>query len=371
MDDNGVARRNISEFPMSRRPRVCALVVTFNRKELLAACIRSLVNQTYPLEGICIVDNASTDGTRAYLGKAGLLPSSVGCRSGQHAYEECWLAGDVQSVRLRYLREGTNKGGSGGFWRAMRFAQRFEYDGYWLMDDDAMPAPAALSEMVRYWDRPGLVGLACAVTTASKLALFHRGYFDFRFNDVYPVAHRVVPPLAYLDGPSYIDMASFVGLLVKSSAVKLTGLPRRRFFIQHDDTDYCIRLRRFGNILLVPSALIDHREAQHARADPARLLWLTSQRTAPERLSSVYYSLRNLAWIGREYHTSFAHFVVTSLIAWLRACFSIVLFDRRQRILRLRLVTSAYWDGVRGRFDNAKPHRILRSTVPPPVSRNL
>ena len=40
-----------------------AIVVTYNRKELLKKCIHHLLNQTIQKLDILIVDNASTDGT--------------------------------------------------------------------------------------------------------------------------------------------------------------------------------------------------------------------------------------------------------------------------------------------------------------------
>ena len=47
--------------------RVAAVVVTYNRKELLAQCIEALLGQQNAVCDILIVDNASTDGTGAYL----------------------------------------------------------------------------------------------------------------------------------------------------------------------------------------------------------------------------------------------------------------------------------------------------------------
>ena len=46
---------------------VNAVVVTCNRCELLKQAIDALLNQTYPLNKIVIINNASTDGTKEYL----------------------------------------------------------------------------------------------------------------------------------------------------------------------------------------------------------------------------------------------------------------------------------------------------------------
>ena len=48
----------------SRHPeRVCAVVVTYNRVELLRECLTALESQTRPVDRILVVDNKSTDGT--------------------------------------------------------------------------------------------------------------------------------------------------------------------------------------------------------------------------------------------------------------------------------------------------------------------
>ncbi len=50
--------------------RVCAVVLTYNRKELLSECLSALNAQTRPLDGIVVVNNASTDGTAEMLAES-------------------------------------------------------------------------------------------------------------------------------------------------------------------------------------------------------------------------------------------------------------------------------------------------------------
>ncbi|MEM1988368.1 MAG: glycosyltransferase [Candidatus Woesearchaeota archaeon] len=50
-----------------KRETGCAIVVTFNRKDLLLKCLESLRNQTKSLDAIYIIDNASIDGTPELL----------------------------------------------------------------------------------------------------------------------------------------------------------------------------------------------------------------------------------------------------------------------------------------------------------------
>ena len=45
------------------RNKIAAVIVTYNRKELLIKSINALLEQTLPLDAIFIIDNKSTDGT--------------------------------------------------------------------------------------------------------------------------------------------------------------------------------------------------------------------------------------------------------------------------------------------------------------------
>ena len=49
------------------RPLVSVIVVNHNRADLLRECLDSLVAQTYPCLEILVVDNGSTDGSRALV----------------------------------------------------------------------------------------------------------------------------------------------------------------------------------------------------------------------------------------------------------------------------------------------------------------
>jgi len=49
------------------KKRVAAIIVTYNRRDLLLRCIESIKNQSLAPDLIIIVDNASTDGTLQFL----------------------------------------------------------------------------------------------------------------------------------------------------------------------------------------------------------------------------------------------------------------------------------------------------------------
>ena len=99
---------------------VAAIVVTYNRLELLRQCVEALRAQTTVCD-ILIVDNASTDGTAQWLASQ----PDLHCRS-----------------------TGSNLGGAGGFHFGMRWAVEDSYAYVWLMDDDTLPKPDALQKLL-------------------------------------------------------------------------------------------------------------------------------------------------------------------------------------------------------------------------------
>ena len=99
-------------------PRVVAVVVTWNRRELLTEAVDALRAQTLAPVEIVVVNNASTDDTAA------LLDSAYG--------------DDLDVVHLR-----ENTGGAGGFTVGIERALGHHPDLVWLLDDDTVPTPGA------------------------------------------------------------------------------------------------------------------------------------------------------------------------------------------------------------------------------------
>ncbi|MDE6020493.1 MAG: glycosyltransferase, partial [Ruminococcus sp.] len=97
---------------------VAAVIVTYNRKELLEKNIEMLLKQTMQFDKIFIIDNCSTDGTYDYLCEKGFLSNSI----------------------FEYIKTESNIGGAGGFYTGTKAAYDFGADWIILMDDDGKAA---------------------------------------------------------------------------------------------------------------------------------------------------------------------------------------------------------------------------------------
>ena len=97
---------------------LAAVVVTYNRKKVLAENIESMLNQTRIPDKIFVVDNCSTDGTKEFLAEKG------------------WLAEE----RFVYICTESNIGGAGGFYTGTKAAYDAGANWILLMDDDGKAA---------------------------------------------------------------------------------------------------------------------------------------------------------------------------------------------------------------------------------------
>lgn len=201
-------------------PKVVAVVVTYNRRSLLASCIAALRAQDGGLHRILVVDNASTDGTCSFLAAAAL----------------------ERGVPLEVLRLPHNLGGAGGFAAGMDAAVAGGADWLWLMDDDSMPEPGALPRLLDAAERL-LVRDPLPVGFLASRVLWRDGS-RHRMNAPGCMSRR--PPAPALRGLASADYASFVSLLVSREAVLTCGLPISEFFIGSDDVEYTWRLTRAG-----------------------------------------------------------------------------------------------------------------------------
>ncbi|MBA3718798.1 MAG: glycosyltransferase [Nocardioidaceae bacterium] len=245
---------------MTRAHDVVAVVVTWNRKQLLIGALDAVAEQDPAPKAVVVVDNASTDGTAAAVRER------------------------VDAVDL--MVSDTNTGGAGGFATGVaRALAEHDPDVLWLMDDDTVPQPGALAELLRAYDshrgdpdgrRPALV--------ASRVVWTDGRVHPMNTPRPKPGARRPERRNAAAIGCVPIRSASFVSVLCDAAAVRERGLPVADYFLWNDDFEFTTRLLRGRTGLLCPSSLVEHRTATFGStdADPG------------ERF---YYEVRNKTWV--------------------------------------------------------------------------
>lgn len=201
---------------------VAAIVVTYNRKALLAKCIEKLQAQTKTLD-ILIIDNASTDGTESLF--------------------------DKEIENIYYYNTGSNLGGAGGFSYGIKKAVEQGYDYLWILDDDTLPTPTALEELLRKDEElKGEYGFL-----SSKVLWKDESICSMNIQKM-----TKWKQLKKFDDESSIQYASFVSLFIKATKVREVGLPYKEFFIWADDWEYTRRISKTEKCYYVPKSIVHH-----------------------------------------------------------------------------------------------------------------
>lgn len=229
--------------------KICAVVVTFNRCNLLVECLQGLLSQTAPLNSIVIVDNASTDDTINALKAFGPLTEDIPTA----ALSAPWHASKVsiQNVDIMYIRMHENAGGAGGFHYGVKVAHQMkQFDWLWLMDDDVEPTHDALNSLLRYKEfsqaiHPNRVYEDGTEEQWEQLVSPSTGW-SIKLNN-----------LSFKNNKPYYftNTVCFEGLLFHVDLIEKVGYPDPRFFIVDDDTVYGVQLSQYTNIVCVKDAV--------------------------------------------------------------------------------------------------------------------
>ena len=314
-------------------PSVCAALVTYNRKHLLLECLDALLQQTRPVDAIFIVDNGSTDGTTDLLEQRGNLAHD----------------------RIHLHREETNRGGAGGFHRGLQLGRDAGFDWVWLMDDDAEPAPDALEEALLAATRSDQAHTPAAIANYKVSAEGAP-----QGNHMLLESGLSAAQVAATAKPQPLRFSSFVGLLVRGSAIARAGLPRAEFFLNQDDTEYCMRLRAAGPILLAPRSVIRHKEAARRGYVSRSFLGVTHLRAPLRAFAFRYFEMRNTTVVYGMQHGRLRTVLYAARRAVALAA-AVLCFRDDHALQRLRIIWKAERDGIRCNFDNDFPFRLLRS----------
>jgi rhamnopyranosyl-N-acetylglucosaminyl-diphospho-decaprenol beta-1,3/1,4-galactofuranosyltransferase len=217
--------------------RVTAVVVTFNRLELLQRLLERL-EDVPTLTEVLVVDNASTDGTGEWL--ATLDDRDPG--------------DEHPTVRVLGRTLVENGGGAGGFHDGLAWAMERGADLAWLMDDDGLPDPGCLDLLLAQ------TGLDFWGPLVVDEAAPDRLVFPIRLPGGTRTVHRVADAeAAARDGRIDDIVIPFNGVLVTRELVERIGLPRAEYFIWGDDHEYRLRAEAAGaRIATVVGAQVRH-----------------------------------------------------------------------------------------------------------------
>lgn len=299
------------------RMKVAAVVVTYNRKELLIENIKMLLAQDYTVDAIIIVDNHSTDGTQTAI---------------EREFAEL-------KTRIKYNYLDKNIGGAGGFEYGTRKAYSMGYDLIWLMDDDGRPmTTSTLGVLI---DKIVQLGIENQPFVINSLVTYDNEHLTFSLmgkNDVTALKKEAKDGLLHDTAKPLVN--PFNGTLISKELVDEIGYPRGEFFIYGDEREYVTRaVKNRAYVATVMDSLYYHPENANKVRFMGKLIPVLKRAQWRH-----YYSVRNNIYLNKSDGNIFGcvKFIVAKIIA--------IMFFEKNKFRSLSYVFRGLNDGLRGRL---------------------
>lgn len=293
---------------------IIAVVVTYNRKELLKKNI-SCLKQNKPLSSIVVVNNGSTDGTSKWL--------------------------DAQK-ELTVIHQ-PNVGGAGGFYSGIQHAYQAGADWIWCMDDDVFPRADCLEHLLQEANRQEVGILAPRRLQEGKI--FTHDFQEYNLTNPFASMYSRKLSKQIVTSPVEIKGTAFEGPFIRREVVEKIGLPNKDLFIFCDDTDYCLRTVRAGyKIVYVPTALMDKEKFFSHDS------W--SERSKKKKWKR-FYQIRNSTYLNHHYGQNWGVRYLRSFIGvagYLMTAVATCPFTDAYQWSDLPQLWKAYCDGVNERL---------------------
>ena len=286
--------------------KVIAVVVTYNRQALLSECITALRSQSRPLDAILIVNNGSTDGT------------------------EHWLAGQTDLICINQQ----NVGSSGGFNTGINRGYEMGYDWIWCMDDDGYPKEDALENLLAA-DDGCLRLLNCAVIDKEDKKTFVWKTQQYKTLD--EVDCKIIEGIGH----------PFNGTMLHRRIIERAGVPKAKYFLWGDETEYYYRIVKQNEIPVCTVANSIHYHPSTAFSIKKDWDYASGWK--------MYFYIRN------RFHIHQTKFSNKALALLHYSCFLVafagitVLFQKTDKFKKLNFIIWPVTDAFRNNFEATPP----------------
>jgi GT2 family glycosyltransferase len=245
---------------------IAAVIVTYQRTDLLVRCLESLLAQTHPVNSIILVDNNPDEQLKKYLENQGYLNSNL--------YD--------------YLKPDSNIGGAGGFQMGMQRAHEQGFNWIWLIDDDGFLAPDCLAQLLAVRQNYDVIGpVVCQPEQPEDLTWGYRrltrtGFFKPRSHIETLQALKEFSIQDCYDGFTNF----FNGVLFRRQVLEDLGYPIKELFCWGDEVEYFMRCKKANKKITTAIKAKCYHPKSTDISTPFKF----------------YYRLRNTCYIHFKYH---------------------------------------------------------------------
>ncbi|MBI3001447.1 MAG: glycosyltransferase family 2 protein, partial [Deltaproteobacteria bacterium] len=251
--------------------KVFVVILNWNGLKDTLECLESIQKTDYPNVDVIVVDNGSADGSPKAIREA--FPGVTLLETGQN---------------LGYA-DGNNVG--------IRYALKHGADHVFLLNNDTTVHPEVLTHLVaaakiaqpvaifgskiHYYDRPEIIWSAGVQITWDHICWKRTPCLPFRHLGMDELDRGQYAAIATVD--SVVGCALFV----RANLFEQIGLLDGRYFLLHEESDFCLRARKKGYLVaVVPESIVWHKVCGSFKREPPSL--------------HTYYNVRNsLLFISR------------------------------------------------------------------------
>lgn len=234
---------------------VCAVIATYNRKNLLSECLNSLRQQSDSLDAIYLIDNASNDGTPNLLNEKGYINQCPPSNSTKiWKTESNFLNQSGKNIKFYYLRNVYNNGSAGGFHDGIKEAYNEGYQWIWVLDDDSITKKDSLDKLLEKTELSENIGFLC-----SKVLWCDNNVHIMNIPQIQPLVKNIPFNKFENSNVSVVRAASWLSLLIKREVIEEVGFPLKDFFVWAEDIEYTNRMTENNYLgLYVADSVVYH-----------------------------------------------------------------------------------------------------------------
>jgi rhamnosyltransferase len=291
-------------------------LVTANAKsELLSSEICAVVTTFSPDSGV-------VDRIRAIRCQVGHL---IVVDNGSDAHSVSCLEGLRAEPGFAIIPNPNNRGVGAALNQGIRAAKLSGFSWVLTMDQDSRVEPDLVKVLLDVYN---------STDQKERIAVIGSAFWS---NPEIPFHRTAVAP-SFRE----VKMVITSGCLTSIAVMDRVGLFNEEFFIDHVDTEYCLRARSEGFIVL--QSLTPAMTHAIGNATAHRLPWKTTQ-TSNHNPIRRYYNTRNMIRIVRRFWSTEPRWVAYVLISWIKTLILVALFEE-ERPAKLKQMCYGLRDGI-------------------------
>lgn len=221
---------------MTTRPLTYIIILNWNGWKDTVECVESCRQLSYQHFRILLVDNGSTDGSEGILRKR--FPD------------------------IEFIQTGDNLGFAGGNNVGIRYALENHADFVWLLNNDTLVQPAALSALIETAEldsRAGIIGSKILIDSRPQYIWFAGGFWSFS-KSLLTIRGENEKDSGQYERRAEVDFITGCSLLIRAFTIRDIGLLDERYFLYWEDTDWNAKARERGwKIFYSPQSVIQHK----------------------------------------------------------------------------------------------------------------